>query len=83
MPFVTASVCVTATAAYGFHRGWNGRLFTVVNKQHVALYSERAVLATSQALLAPLLMPLCAYGIAVRMEKTIRKIEIEDVDWVF
>jgi hypothetical protein len=82
MPLVL-SVCVTASAAYGFHRGWNGRLFTDSKKYDVKLYSERMVYATSQAFFAPLLMPMCAYGCLVRTEKKIRNIEIEDVDWIW
>ena len=78
-----ATVCVTASAAYGFHRGWNGRFFTDSKKYEVKLYSERMMYATSQAVLAPLLMPMCAYGIVARTEKKIRNIEIEDVDWIW
>jgi hypothetical protein len=80
MPLVL-SVCVTASAAYGFHRGWNGRLFTDSKKYDVKLYSERMVYATSSSRRASTHADVCVW-VVVRTEK-IRNIEIEDVDWIW
>ena len=60
------------------------KLVVEVDGEATRIYrSDTRDSSTSQAFFAPLLMPMCVYGVVVRTEKKIRNIEIEDVNWIW
>lgn len=87
MPLTTlGQTYLVGTVAYGFHRGWTNRPFLkgggFSTKDVNELYTDRLVCAMTSAVVAPLLGPILVHGACRRTEKRIRKIEIEDVDWL-